>query len=241
MENTRIIKKLNELIEACDNLINDPDAIQRGERKVLSDRIVEFLRTSKLMSEESYVDKINSGLPSGFWMVSQDYIRKTQNMKNVLVSLKDKVELEGTEEVIKNTPTTSKQITIFIGHGRRSDWKDLLIFLGKNKFNTVEYDLEARNGVTRGETLEEILEKSNFACIVLTCEDESKDGKPHARENVIHELGLFQGKLGFEKTLMILEEGVSEPSNIQGMNQIRFKNNIRETFGDVLTELRQSS
>ena len=88
-------KKLNELIEACDDLINDPYAIQRGERRVLSDRIVEFLRTSKLMPEESYVHKINSGLPSEFWMTDQDYIRKTQNMKNVLVSLKDKVELYG--------------------------------------------------------------------------------------------------------------------------------------------------
>jgi hypothetical protein len=38
---------------------------------------------------------------------------------------------------------------------------------------------------------------------------------------VIHEVGLFQGKLGFERAIVLLEKSVHEFSNILGINQIR--------------------
>ena len=44
----------------------------------------------------------------------------------------------------------------------------------------------------------------------------------HARENVIHEAGLFQGRLGFRRAIVLLEEGCAEFSNIKGLGQIRF-------------------
>lgn len=40
--------------------------------------------------------------------------------------------------------------------------------------------------------------------------------------NVIHEVGLFQGRLGFEKPIILLEEGCDEFSNVTGLGQIRF-------------------
>ena len=71
--------------------------------------------------------------------------------------------------------------------------------------------------------------------MVLTGEDLDANGTLHARENVIHELGLFQGRLGWRKAIALLEEGIEEFSNIHGINQIRFsKGNIQETFGEVL-------
>ena len=36
-------------------------------------------------------------------------------------------------------------------------------------------------------------------------EDEHKDGSVHPRENVIHEAGLFQGRLGFPRAIVLLE------------------------------------
>ncbi len=85
-----------------------------------------------------------------------------------------------------------------------------------------------------------MLAESSFAVLVLTGEDVHRDGKEHARENVVHELGLFQGHLGFTRTVALLEEGVKEFSNIYGVNQIRFsKGNIRETFGDILATIRR--
>ena len=66
------------------------------------------------------------------------------------------------------------------------------------------------------------------------------DGTMRARQNVIHETGLFQGRLGFSRAIVMLEEGAEEFSNVQGVQQIRFaKGNIKETFGEVLATLRR--
>jgi predicted nucleotide-binding protein len=74
----------------------------------------------------------------------------------------------------------------------------------------------------------------------LTGEDIHSDGEAHARENVIHELGLFQGRLRFTRAIALLEDGVHEFSNILGVNQIRFgRGRIRETFGDVVATIRR--
>jgi len=85
-----------------------------------------------------------------------------------------------------------------------------------------------------------MLENSTFAALVLTGEDEFKDGSVHPRENVIHEAGLFQGRLGFARAIVLLEGGAEEFSNIQGLQQIRFaKGRINETFGEVLATVRR--
>jgi predicted nucleotide-binding protein len=60
-----------------------------------------------------------------------------------------------------------------------------------------------------------MLEESALAILVMTGEDELLDGKVHPRLNVVHEAGLFQGRLGFSRTLILLEEGTEEFSNIQ--------------------------
>jgi predicted nucleotide-binding protein len=55
-----------------------------------------------------------------------------------------------------------------------------------------------------------MLNTSSIAFLVFTGEDEAGDGGVRARQNVVHEAGLFQGKLGFSKALMLLEEGTEE-------------------------------
>ena len=79
-----------------------------------------------------------------------------------------------------------------------------------------------------------MLDKAAFAFLIMTAEDEQPDEKVRARMNVIHEVGLFQGRLGFERAIVLLEEGCEEFSNIQGLGQIRFpKNNIAAVFESV--------
>ena len=67
-----------------------------------------------------------------------------------------------------------------------------------------------------------MLYHAGFALLVMTAEDEHADQRIHARENVIHEVGLFQGRLGFNKAIILLEEGCEPFSNIHGLTQIRF-------------------
>jgi predicted nucleotide-binding protein len=37
--------------------------------------------------------------------------------------------------------------------------------------------------------------------------------------------GLFQGRLGFQRAIILLEEGCAQFSNIEGLTQIRFPRN----------------
>ena len=68
------------------------------------------------------------------------------------------------------------------------------------------------------------------------------DGSLRARENVIHEIGLFQGKLGFEQTIILLENGCKDFSNIHGITHIPFpKGEIKATFGRIFKTLKQKS
>ena len=82
--------------------------------------------------------------------------------------------------------------------------------------------------------LSELLDAAAIAFLLMTGEDEQADGKLHARMNVIHEAGLFQGRLGFTKAIVVLEEGCEEFGNIHGLGQIRFpRGKIKAAFDET--------
>ena len=79
-----------------------------------------------------------------------------------------------------------------------------------------------------------MMDTAEIAFLVMTGEDEQADGSIRARENVVHEAGLFQGRLGFGKAIVLLEEGCKEFSNITGLGHIPFpNNNIAAAFEEV--------
>lgn len=134
----------------------------------------------------------------------------------------------------------SEPITVYIGHGHAPEWRDLKDHLQDlHGITVVAYESGPRAGLSVKEVLEQ-LTRASFALLVLTGEDLHADGTSHARENVIHELGLFQGRLGFTRAIALLEEDVPQFSNILGVNHLRFaKGRIRETFGDVLATIKR--
>jgi predicted nucleotide-binding protein len=81
-----------------------------------------------------------------------------------------------------------------------------------------------------------MLDNAAIAFIVLTAEDETTDGTERARQNVVHEAGLFQGRLGFSRAIVLLEDGCDEFSNIAGLGQIRFP---RGQIGAAFDQVRQ--
>ena len=124
---------------------------------------------------------------------------------------------------------------IFIGHGRSQLWRVLKDFI-QDRLGLLcdEFNRVPIAGVTNPARLAEMMDSAGMAFLVLTAEDEDKDGKLHARENVIHEAGLFQGRLGFLRAIVLLEEGCEQFSNIDGLGQLRFpKGAIEATFEDV--------
>jgi hypothetical protein len=84
--------------------------------------------------------------------------------------------------------------TVFIGHGRAAIWRELKDFLKERLQLSVEdFNSVPVAGVTIASRLEQILDRAAFAFLIMTAEDEELDGKFRARENVVHEAGLFQG------------------------------------------------
>lgn len=125
--------------------------------------------------------------------------------------------------------------TIFIGHGRNHDWRELSSFIGDRlKLKWDEFNREPTAGMSIKERIESMLGQANFAFLIMTAEDEHADSTFHARENVIHEIGLFQGRLGFNRAIILLEEGCKEFSNVHGIGQIRYpKGYISGTFEEI--------
>jgi predicted nucleotide-binding protein len=124
---------------------------------------------------------------------------------------------------------------VFIGHGRAPDWKDLRDFIrDRMHLPWDEFNRVPVAGVTNIARLSQMLDSAAIAFLVMTAEDEQAAGKLHARMNVIHEAGLFQGRLGFERAIVVLEDGCEEFSNIQGLGQIRFpRGKISAVFEDI--------
>lgn len=138
-------------------------------------------------------------------------------------------------------PEAEAKPVIFIGHGGSADWRDLKDHLtDQHGIEVVAYETGARAGHTIRDILDEMMIKSSFAVLVMTAADEQADGSMNARPNVIHEVGLFQGKLGFNKAIVALEKGTNLFSNLDGIQQLRFSsNNIKEIFGDVLATIKR--
>jgi predicted nucleotide-binding protein len=137
----------------------------------------------------------------------------------------------------KKTQSKMKLIgtNVFIGHGRSLLWRELKDFIEERiRLPTDEFNRVPVAGVTNIARLSEMLDAAAIAFLVMTAEDESKDGKFRARTNVVHEAGLFQGRLGFNRAIVVLEDSCEEFSNIEGLGQIRFPaGNIKAAFEEV--------
>jgi hypothetical protein len=130
----------------------------------------------------------------------------------------------GGEVVADGRGEVSKaQARIFIGHGRSGDWIVLRDFVERKLgLQWSEFNRESPAGYSAKERLKQMLDSSCFAFLVMTAEDEHPDGTRHARENVVHEIGLFQGRLGFERAIILHEEGCEDFSNVHGLQDIRY-------------------
>ena len=124
---------------------------------------------------------------------------------------------------------------VFIGHGRSPVWRELKDFLSDRLALTwEEFNRESSAGIATTERLTEMLKTAAFAFLIMTAEDEHADETLHARENVIHEVGLFQGKLGPRRAIILLEDGCSTFSNIHGLTYISFpRSRISAAFEDA--------
>ncbi len=94
----------------------------------------------------------------------------------------------------KKARVSSSGTSVFLGHGRSAAWRELRDFLKERLGLTVdEFNSTSAAGKPTAIRLGEMLDSAAFAFLVMTAEDEQPDGTLRARENVVHEAGLFQG------------------------------------------------
>lgn len=124
---------------------------------------------------------------------------------------------------------------VFIGHGGAStEYLKLGRWLTDRGLEWEVFDRVPTAGLSTKERLAQMLDNAQFAFLLMTPEDETAQGTLTARANVIHEVGLFQGRLGWTKAIILLEEGCDEFSNIAGLGQVRYpKGNIRAAFDEI--------
>ncbi len=124
---------------------------------------------------------------------------------------------------------------IFIGHGRSPVWRELKDFMAERlRLPWDEYNREPCAGIFTPERVRTMLDQASFAFLIMTAEDQQPDGAFRARENEVYEAGLFQGRLGFRRAIILLEEDCTPLSNILGLTVITFsKGRISAAFEDV--------
>lgn len=226
------------------------EIIYNDNHDKLIEKLLNEATNLKIFTQSNYIDGMHPTLvptrdslayTQGFktppHISLQAYLFSLQSIKfgldNLIICIK-KSEII-LEKHTKETSIGAENNFIFIGHGHSSVWKELKDFLqDRLKLKWEEFNRESTAGYSHSERLQEMLNNSKFAFIIMTAEEDHPDGKKHARENVIHEIGLFQSRLGFKKAIVLLEEGCTEFSNILGLGQIRFpKGEIRTIFEDI--------
>lgn len=125
--------------------------------------------------------------------------------------------------VVPVPPTEPPPFKVFIGHGGDPQWKYLQRALtDTHNIRAEAFESSERVGYHTLVVVDQMVRSSSVAIVVMTGEDTMPDGSLRARENVVHEIGFCQGALGIDRTIVVMEQGISEPSNIQGLTQIRF-------------------
>jgi predicted nucleotide-binding protein len=161
------------------------------------------------------------------------------------------------KSVAKEKFVPKKQI--FISHGKDlkslNELKEILTSFGLEPIILSE---QPSSGKTVMEKLE-IYSDVGYAFIILTPDDlggfvemGSKWSRPkrlrkflktahnRPRQNVILEFGYFVGKLGRNKVTCLLKKPVEQPSDMQGIVYLSFKESLLEIKDGILKELRVS-
>lgn len=121
---------------------------------------------------------------------------------------------------------------IFISHGTNPEWFAVERFIG-DRFDAPVHSFESApwGGREISEALSKYLERCSLSVCVLTAEDFTQDGRRFARQNVIHEVGLFQGQHGFDSVVLLVEEGCDFVPQAAVAYTIYFPHNkIHRTF-----------
>jgi sugar/nucleoside kinase (ribokinase family) len=133
-----------------------------------------------------------------------------------------------------------RPLGIFVSHGKNPEWFAVQRFV-EDRFAAPVYSFESApwGGRELSEALSKNLERCSLSVCVLTAEDFTGDGRKFARQNVIHEVGLFQGQHGFDRVVLLVEEGCDFIPEAAAPYTLYFPHNqIHQTFYQLAETIR---
>jgi predicted nucleotide-binding protein len=179
-----------------------------------TNKCIIFLRQNGYTEEskelKKYADKKHS------WHLKNSY----EQMMSILKAVK---EMSSDKKIPSNRNRDFDEKKVFIVHGHNDKIKQTvartLETIGLAPIILAEQPDKGRTVIEKFES-----EGNNvgFAVVLLTADDKGRKNyarkmQDRARQNVVFEMGYFMALLGRERVLLLLQEGVEEPSDLKGV------------------------
>jgi predicted nucleotide-binding protein len=234
MTDSKAIEILNKLISEIDGLERDSSEHAHWLANVL--RILD----TKFGPDSQYSTTIrsfpwketSSRIYSGFDISSQIHRDNNTAFKRQMGQAKGIIQsaVDALEERISESNEDASQLTgsfdskkVFIVHGHNETVKQTvartLESIGLTPIILAEQPDKGRTVI---EKFENEGNDVGFAVVLLTADDKGRKNyarklQDRARQNVVFEMGYFMALLGRERVMLLLQEGVEEPSDLKGI------------------------
>jgi len=174
-----------------------------------------------------------------------DFISRVEQVEHFLSSFNASADA-GSFVVASRRSLTPATNDVFVIHGRDETNQLRLSKLIREDFKLtpiVLLDKPGRSAPTI-DKFEHHAQTCSYALALFTADDRviTKRGEEYwqPRPNVIFETGWFVGRLGKERVLILLQEGVKIYSDFDGVNRIQFRDDVEDKFRAIRAELKAS-
>lgn len=129
---------------------------------------------------------------------------------------------------------------VFIAHGADPQWRQVQGFL-EDYCGLPVYGLSSQaHGADLANQIRANLAECGFGVCVLTAETTGPGEFGYADQSVVHQAGLLQGRYGFRRVAILVEQGCEAFSNVAGLIRLDFpKGHIETTFWHLEQMLRR--
>ncbi|MBR5941385.1 MAG: nucleotide-binding protein [Neisseriaceae bacterium] len=225
------LDKLKKLIRQADELLAQEVTTSSPEFSAWHLSVKRFLehKFGKDSTETKEFDKTYFSSPISFGNTSEsewikDCARGITETKLILETYLEEME-ESQNSLNENNDNRNIDLTkVFIVHGHNGEIKQKVArLLEQQNIQPIILDEQVNAGNT---IIEKFEQNSNVgvAICLFTADDTGKANKdkndkpkPRARQNVVLETGFFMGKLGRGRIVVIADNGIELPSDMQGV------------------------
>jgi predicted nucleotide-binding protein len=180
------------------------------EVETLFPRYVSLIKKLKEVNPDLFSDIPELEIPKSIGNALEQTLYSKADIDPLVRNLDYLIELNAEYKIADKVQEREKSKRIFISHGRSKEWYKIQTFLERDLgISTLELAQEPNLGRTVLQKLNEESEKCSVAIIVMTGDDIVSGEEIRARENVMHEIGFFQGKYGLSNIILLHEEGVN--------------------------------